>query len=69
MRIDRGLHWHGKHGKGLNNPMEKNVERWRRAIDGVAPILAALGIKAANCSAVSALAAYPKMSLEEALQC
>ena len=69
MRVDRGLHWHGAHGGGLNNPTEPNVARWRRVIDAAAPILQALGIRVVNASPVSALTAYPKMSLEEALEC
>lgn len=67
MRLDHGIHWHGKHGNGLNNPMTKNVERWRRAVDGCKPVLDALGIKSFNCSPISALTAYPKMSFDEAL--
>lgn len=67
MRVDMGLHWHGKHAKGLNNPMAKNVERWRKAVDGCAPVLAALGVQTINCSPVSTLVNYPKMTLEDAL--
>lgn len=69
MRIDRGLHWHGKHGRGLNNPSDLNVAKWRRVIDGAAPRLASLGVAVINCSAVSALEAFPKLNLLEALQC
>lgn len=67
MRVDRGLHWHGKHGDGLNNPSEETTRKWRRMIDGQAPILAALGVKVINASPVSALTAFPKMDLREAL--
>lgn len=69
MRCDLGLHWHGKHPTGLNNPTPRNVERWRRVIDEAAPILAALGVTVINASPVSMLTAYPKMSLSEALEC
>lgn len=69
MRLDLGIHWHGKHGRGLNNPTEANVAKWRRILDAAAPRLAALGVSVVNCSAVSALEAYPKMTLTEALQC
>lgn len=69
MRLDLGLHWHGKHGRGLNNPSALNIAKWRRILDGQAPRLAALGVAVINCSAVSALEAFPKMSLAEALQC
>ncbi|WP_247337504.1 hypothetical protein [Bradyrhizobium sp. 147] len=69
MRLDLGIHWHGKHGRGLNNPNGANIARWRCIIDGQAPRLAELGVSVVNASAVSALKAYPKMSLTEALQC
>ncbi len=69
MRLDLGIHWHGKHGRGLNNPSERNVAKWRRILDGQAPRLAEFGVTVINCSAVSALEAFPKMSLTEALQC
>jgi hypothetical protein len=68
MRVDRGLHWHGAH-EGLNNPTAPNVERWRRCIDAAAEQIAAMGIRVFNASHVSALSAYPKTSLEEALEC
>lgn len=67
MRIDKGVHWHGLHKGGLSNPNTKNVERWRRVIDEVAPVLTALGIAVVNASPVSALAAYPKVSFAEAI--
>ena len=67
MRIDQGLHWHGKHSPGLNNPTEETTRRWRRVIDGQAPALQALGVEVVNVSPHSALHAYPKMTLEEAL--
>lgn len=68
MRIDRGLHWHGKHPIGMNNPTEGNVARWRRATDNAATAMRAHGIDVVNVSPVSALTAYPKMSLEKALR-
>lgn len=68
MRTDRGLHWHRDHGKGMNNPSHRNVERWRRVLDEAAPVLNALGVQVINASPVSALRAYRKMSLEEALE-
>jgi len=69
MRLDLGVHWHGKHGRGLNNPTARNLAKWRGIIDGCAPRLSELGVAVINASAVSALEAYPKMSLIEALQC
>lgn len=67
MQLDSGSHWHGDHPNNLNNPTRPNVERWRKTIDNNAQTLQNLGIKVINCSPVSALTRYPKMSLVEAL--
>jgi len=67
MTTRHGLHWHGAHPKGLNNPTEANVLRWRKAVDNAADDIARLGIEMINASAVSALMRYPKTSLREAL--
>lgn len=67
MRLDHGAHWHGPHKKGLGNPRLSLIERWRRAIDGAASELAAVGIHVVNCSPTSALRAYPKMGFAQAL--
>ncbi|TPL49224.1 hypothetical protein FJ937_17245 [Mesorhizobium sp. B2-4-4] len=69
MRLDQGVHWHGRHQHGLNNPTALNVERWCRAVDGAADVISGLGIRAINASPVSRLTAYAKMSLMEALTC
>lgn len=69
MRVDKGLHWHGPHAKGLNNPTPKNVERWRRVTDEAAPTLKALGIDVVNCTPDSALKNYPKQSFAEVVRC
>lgn len=69
LRLDKGLHWHGKHGHGLNNPIDKNVFRWCKAIDDAAPALKRLGIPVFNTSPISNLKNYPKVSLQEALAC
>ena len=69
MRTDRGLHWHGPHPAGLNNPKAQSAERWRVCTDAAAGALARLGVEVINCSAVSALTAYPKMDFMEAIGC
>jgi hypothetical protein len=69
MRVDKGIHWHGPHKGGLNNPTERNVMRWRRCVDAAAEMIAAMGIKVINASPISALTKYPKMSLLEAMEC
>lgn len=67
LRLDKGVHWHGRHSK-MNNPTPRNVERWRRAIDDAAPVLKQHGIEVLNCSPISALKNYPKVSFAEAMQ-
>jgi len=67
MRVDRGTHWHGDHPDGLNNPADVNVRRWRQILDAQAPLLNEMGVSVINVSPVSALEAYPKMTLEAAL--
>lgn len=68
MTLAAGSHWHGPHGDGLTNPKAGNVERWRRCIDAAAKQIAEMGVAVINCSPVSALRRYPKMSLAEALE-
>lgn len=69
MRLDHGVHWHGRHPHFLNNPSPVNIDRWRRIFDLNAPRFAELGVEVINCSPISALQAYPKMTLREALGC
>lgn len=67
LTLDYGTHWHGRHPKGLNNPNAAALRRWRRVLDDQAPRLKALGVEVINASPISALEAYPKAGLEEAL--
>ena len=69
MRIDAGLHWHGRHLHGLNNPREANVLRWRRRLDDAAGSLAERGIDVVNASQVSMLKGYRMADLGEVLAC
>lgn len=66
--LNHGVHWHGRHPDWMHNPAENNIKVWRKALDGVAPIIANEGITVLNASPVSSLSAYPKMSFEEALK-
>lgn len=67
MRLDQGVHWHGRHPPGLNNPRLTHLPDWRVRIDRAAHVLAARGIEAVNASPVSALTAFPFVPLEQAL--
>jgi hypothetical protein len=68
MTLAHGVHWHGKH-VGLNNPTDRSVDRWRRCIDAAAEVIQALGTKVVNASPISALQNYPRMTLQEAIEC
>jgi hypothetical protein len=67
MTTAHGLHWHGAHPSGMNNPSEPNIARWRRAIEAAADDIGKLGIEVINLSPISTLTRYPKMTLAEAL--
>jgi hypothetical protein len=63
----RGVHWHGKHPAGMNNPSERNCERWRGDLDACAGLLAGLGVDVLNVSPQSTLTAFRRATLIEAL--
>lgn len=65
--LARGVHWHGRHVAGLNNPSAKNVAAWAADLDRAAPLLASLGVDVVNCSPHSSLRAYPVRPLEDCL--
>ncbi len=67
MTLSHGTHWHADHKGELTNPTSGNVSRWRRAVEGIAPVADHYDIEIINCSPISALTSYPKMSLEDAL--
>lgn len=62
-----GEHWHDKHPPPLKNPRPTTLTKWAKRLDAQAQQLKAFGIGVVNCSTVSALQAYPKMTLPEAL--
>lgn len=68
MQRTHGVHWHADHPLPLRNPDAARLEEWRATLDGNAPTLAARGIDVVNCSHVSALTAFPKMSIDRMLQ-
>lgn len=67
MSLAQGVHWHGRHPPGMNNPSGISLASWRDGLDAAAPKLAALGIEVLNVSDQSALTAYPKVTLKDAL--
>jgi len=67
LSLARGVHWHGKHGGGLNNPSALNMARWRADLDAAAPMLSALGVEVLNASPHSSLTAFEKRPLEDCL--
>ena len=67
MQVAGGMHWHGAHPRGMNNPSEESTARWRKALDDAAPDLVQRGVEVINTSAVSALTAFPKIGLMEAM--
>ncbi len=67
MTLALGVHWHGPHGRGLNNPDADLVERWRATLDAQAEPLGEIGATVLNLSPASALTAFRKASLEDVL--
>ena len=67
MSLAGGVHWHGAHPARLNNPSARAIGHWAEVLDAVAPAIADLGVEVLNCSPPSALAAYRKANLAEAL--
>lgn len=68
MSLERGIHFHGRHPAGLNNPTQSSVERWRIELDAQAPLLAKMGIDVVIGSPHSRLTAYRRAPLMEALR-
>lgn len=66
MNLKKGLHWHGPHPKGMNNPRPDTVAKWCKILDGEAKTLRKMGVEVINICASSSLQNFPKMSLEEA---
>lgn len=68
LTLSHGVHWHGSHPKGMNNPTPHNIGRMRRSLDNAKATIAELGAKVINASLVSELTSYPKMTFEAALE-
>lgn len=65
MTLSNGAHWNSDY-RGVGKPDAGRVESWRVALDGCAGQFKAFGVDVV-VAGPSALTAYPKMSLAEAL--
>lgn len=63
----RGGHWHDNHAIPLRNPTPQRLMVWAETFDRQAKILARIGAEIVNCSETSAISAYPRMSVQDAL--
>jgi hypothetical protein len=60
-----GRRWHGLHPNGREQA-EDTLARWRATFDAAADQAKAIGADVVNLSGVSALTAYPKMTIDQA---
>lgn len=65
--VEGRRHWHPDHEAPLRNPKGTRFDVWRKLLDDQGPLLREWGVEVLNASPASALTAYPKVSLEEAL--
>lgn len=66
MTLANGAHW-SRETQAVARPDAERTKRWRVAFDACASQFKALGVDVVNCSMKSALTAYPKMTLQEAM--
>lgn len=67
MRVDNGAHWH-PHAEGTARRIDAKVmNECRAALDECATQLESAGVEVLNASAISALTAYKKVGLREAI--
>ena len=62
------IHWHGQHPVPLRNPDNFRFVQWRKMLDDKAPQLKKAGIDVVNCSPISSLTAFPKLTIDGALE-
>lgn len=67
MDVSAGVHWHGKHEGGLNNPHEALCEGWREHFARAVSDLEALGVEVVNATRGGALEAFPRVGLQRVL--
>ena len=66
--INDQVHWHGRHADGLNNPDNSTLLAWKQWLENAAPKLRELNIDMVNCSLVSAVGCFTKLSVEDTLK-
>ena len=64
-RLDLGEHWHERTPAQRSALSQSAVNRWIKALEGAAPVLAAAGVGVINHSGVSALTGFRKEPLPE----
>jgi hypothetical protein len=67
MSLSNGAHWNSDQ-RGVAKPDADRVKSWRIALDRCAPQFKSLGVEVINTAEHSALTAFPKMALEQALK-
>lgn len=67
MSIEAGVHWHGAHVGRLTNPDARMLKNCATLLDGAAKDLSDHGVEVVNASRQTALKAYRRVSIEEAL--
>lgn len=60
-------HFHPDHPPGMNNPYDGLFKTWNQNFRSTLPDLKKAGVTVINATPDSALDAFPRMSLEEAL--
>ena len=66
MTLENGAHWLID-DRGVGKPDDGRVRSWRESMDACAPQFKTLGVEVMNCTPRSALKAYPKTTVGEAL--
>lgn len=67
MSLNGGSHWHGDHNDLLGNPDAKMLANCAKILDRAATILKGRGIEVVNASRETALTAYRRVSIGDAL--
>lgn len=68
MSLANGTHWHGDHNGLLGNPGAKMLRTCAEILDRAANTLSGRGIEVLNASRESALTAYRRVTMKEALR-